>query len=43
MTERERLETDGYVVRKNLFQVPDDWDVGAELLRDLVKARLAEL
>lgn len=40
---RERLEQGGLVVRKNLFQVPDDWAVDTELLRDLVQARLAEL
>ena len=40
---RERLEQAGYVVRKNLFQVPDDWAVDRELVKDLVHARLAEL
>lgn len=40
---RERLERDGYVVRKNLFQIPDDWEIDEELVRDLVRARLAEL
>lgn len=38
-----RLETDGYVVKKNLFQVPSDWTIDKTLLIDLVKARLAEL
>lgn len=38
-----RLEQDGYVVRKNLFQVPDDWEIDRELVKDLVRARLAEL
>lgn len=42
-TFRERLEGEGYVVRKNLFQVPDDWNVDRELVMDLVRARLAEL
>ena len=32
-----------YVVRKNLFQIPVDWDIDAELLQNLVRARLAEL
>ena len=32
-----------YVVKKNLFQVPVDWDVDADLLTDMVNARLAEL
>jgi uncharacterized protein len=38
---RARLEQ--YVVRKNLFQIPVDWDIDAALLKDLVQARLAEL
>jgi len=38
-----RLERDGYVVRKNLFQVPDDWEVDEALVTDLVRARLDEL
>jgi uncharacterized protein len=36
-----RLEK--YVVRKNLFQIPIDWEIDTELLKDLVNARLAEL
>jgi uncharacterized protein len=40
---RARLETGGYVVKKNLFQVPDDWEIDGDLVRDLVRARLAEL
>lgn len=40
---RDRLERDDYVVRKNLFQVPDDWDVDGDLLGDLVRTRLSEL
>ena len=40
---RGRLEHAGYVVRKNLFQVPDDWELDRALVRDLVRARLAEL
>ncbi len=40
---RERLEAAGYVVRKNLFQIPDDWELDRDLLKDLVQARLAEL
>lgn len=42
-TFRARLEGDGYVVRKNLFQVANDWDVDRALVMDLVQARLAEL
>lgn len=40
---RERLEGAGYVVRKNLFQIPDDWEIDRDLVKDLVQARLAEL
>lgn len=40
---RARLEKDGYVVKKNLFQVPDDWTIDRDLVTDLVRARLAEL
>jgi uncharacterized protein len=32
-----------YVVFKNCFQIPVDWDIDRELVRDLVRARLAEL
>ena len=32
-----------YVVDKATFQVPVDWNVDAELLRDMVAARLVEL
>ena len=38
---RARLEK--YVVRKNLFQIPVDWELDEALLKDLVRARLAEL
>lgn len=40
---RGQLEEAGYVVRKNLFQVPDDWEINRELVKDLVRARLTEL
>ncbi len=40
---RVRLEQEKYVVRKNLFQIPVDWQMDKELLKDLVQARLAEL
>ena len=40
---REKLEKDGYVVRKNLFQIPDDWQIDRKLVKDLVRARLEEL
>ena len=31
------------VVKKHCFQIPVDWDIDGELLKDLVRARLAEL
>ncbi len=40
---RARLTAAGYVVKKLTFQVPVDWNVDADLLRDMVAARLAEL
>jgi uncharacterized protein len=39
---RARLEQQ-YVVRKNLFQIPVNWEIDAALLQNLVRARLAEL
>ncbi|MBE0404970.1 iron chaperone [Halomonas citrativorans] len=38
-----RLESEGYVVKKNLFQIPVNWKIDEKLLSDLVMARLAEL
>ncbi len=32
-----------YVVFKNCFQIPVDWKIDGKLVRDLVRARLAEL
>ena len=32
-----------FVVFKNCFQIPLDWKVDRDLLKDLVSARLAEL
>lgn len=32
-----------FTVLKTTFQVPDDWNVDRDLLRDLVSARIAEL
>lgn len=40
---RSKLESEGYIVKKNLFQIPIDWDIDRGLLRDLVQARLAEV
>lgn len=31
------------VVFKNCFQIPVDWEIDHDLLRDLIRARLAEL
>jgi uncharacterized protein len=39
---RARLQRE-YVVRKNLFQIPIDWEIDTQLLQNLVRARLAEL
>jgi uncharacterized protein YdhG (YjbR/CyaY superfamily) len=36
-----RLET--FVVMKNCFQLPVDWKIDRKLVKDLVRARLAEL
>lgn len=38
---KERLEK--FVVFKNCFQNPVDWDIDRDLVLDLVRARLAEL
>jgi len=38
---QERLEK--FVVFKNCFQIPVDWEIDEELVADLVRARLAEL
>ena len=32
-----------FVVWKNFFQIPVDWEIDGELVKDLVRARLAEL
>ena len=32
-----------FVVFKNCFQIPVDWEIDRKLLKDLVRARLAEL
>ena len=32
-----------FVVMKNCFQIPVDWEIDKELVKDLVRARLAEL
>jgi len=38
-----QLDSDGYQVKKHLFQIPVDWHINEQLLQDMVKARLAEL
>lgn len=38
-----RARLSDYVVNKATFQVPVDWNVDVDLLRDMVAARLAEL
>lgn len=40
---KKELENKGYVVKKNLFQVPNDWEIDQKLLDGLVITRLAEL
>jgi uncharacterized protein len=32
-----------FVIFKNCFQIPVDWEIDRELVKDLVRARLAEL
>jgi len=32
-----------FVVKANCFQIPVDWEIDRELVKDLVRARLAEL
>jgi len=39
---RPRLEAAGFTLNKKTIQVPFDWDVDAELLNDMVDARIAE-
>jgi len=38
-----RVRLNRFVCFKKCFQIPVDWEVDRELLRDLVRARLAEL
>jgi uncharacterized protein YdhG (YjbR/CyaY superfamily) len=38
-----RVRLEKFVVKKNLFQIPVDWEIDRELVKDLVRARLAEL
>jgi uncharacterized protein YdhG (YjbR/CyaY superfamily) len=40
---RPRLEADGFTVNKKTFRVPADWQVDADLLRDMVGAVIDDL
>ena len=41
--ERFKVRLAKFVVFKNCFQIPVDWEIDRELVKDLVRARLAEL
>jgi uncharacterized protein YdhG (YjbR/CyaY superfamily) len=38
-----KVRLEKFVVMKNCFQIPVDWKIDGELVKDLVRARLAEL
>jgi len=38
-----KMRLEKFVVMKNCFQIPVDWKIDRELVKDLVRARLAEL
>jgi uncharacterized protein len=38
-----KVRLEKFVVFKNCFQIPVDWEIDRELVKDLVRARLAEL
>jgi uncharacterized protein len=38
-----KVRLGNFVVWKNCFQIPVDWEIDRELVKDLVRARLAEL
>lgn len=38
-----KLRLEGLRVLKQCFQMPIDWDIDCELVKDMVRARLAEL
>jgi uncharacterized protein YdhG (YjbR/CyaY superfamily) len=38
-----KVRLEKFVVFKNCFQIPVDWEIDTELVKDLVRARLAEL
>lgn len=38
-----KMRLEKFVVMKNCFQIPVDWKIDRDLVKDLVRARLAEL
>ena len=38
-----KLKLQKFVLKKNCFHIPIDWEIDEELLKDLVQARLSEL
>lgn len=38
-----KLRLNGLVVLKQCFQIPVDWEIDGQLVKDLIRARLAEL
>ncbi len=38
-----KMRLEKFVVFKNCFQIPVDWEIDRKLVKDLVRARLAEL
>jgi uncharacterized protein len=41
--EKFKVRLGKFVLFKNCFQIPVDWEIDEELVKDLVRARLAEL
>jgi len=41
--ERFKVRLKRFVLFKNCFQIPVDWEIDRELVEDLVRTRLAEL
>jgi len=38
-----KVRLEKFVLFKNCFQIPVDWEIDRKLVKDLVRARLAEL
>lgn len=38
-----KVRLENFVVKKNCFHIPVDWQIDEEVMKDLVRARLAEL